>query len=698
MQNKDRHRSRLQDLDQQKKQASQETQRLQQKLISIREQKQRIAAEAETVKEKLTEVKSKLKNRTTEMLRNECQKIQFWINRLNSWQLKKMDMDIDFHKIQRMNLGDNFLKKIRGKVYNFFTVRDPQYEKAVNTMVKGNIFKTVVEDANTAEMILKYNLTRGIKVLLPLNKLRVQGFASLARRIEGNSHQKTPDLIVITKARSLVQGLPGAQVFLPFELIEYAPSDQKLISFVFSNYLVVSSMDVGRVICDRLGVRCVTLEGERVEKGILVGGYQEREVNLLQMCQEFDRKKKKLRKFRKELRTNVEMEKMQTGMEAREQELSRALQSKGEEKEQVEDRLEQLTRENQNETKELKLKEIQQIEERIAQVESNIAKKRAELAGLGASPGEQDLGSEIAKERAELERIEGRIGDLEHKELMLRDIIKTHQEEISRVKEELIELKAGYSEEKQTLRKKELEKESNDNELSSLRAEFKMVIEQNSKFERKKKEFDDQIRQAENRKKTLAEEQAKIQGEMEKVGEDIKKCQASLEHLAEEINSSNAEEVMGASLEELNKDLRHLVSIGKHDTMETVTLKMQKIQARIRELEARESTLRRSVNMESEDLYLKLEKDFRLIGTNKQIVQVDRTLITSNIVNLNKKKYFRVQKCFEQVNQNLMEMFSSLVPGAKARMELKNYPPTEGNQYADQNSQIQGTNLVRLAC
>lgn len=690
--NRDKHAGRLEDLDREREQATREKQQLRQKLASSGQEKEQITTEIGTVKEKLAEIKTKLRNRSTEMLRNECQKIQFWVNRLNSWQLKKIDLDIDFDKIREMNLGTNFVKKIRGKVYNFFKVKDSRFEKAVNTMIRSNIYKTVVEDANTAEMILKYNLTRGVKVLLPLNKLRVQGFTSLARKLKDDFHEKTPDLIVISKARSLVQAIQGAQVFLPFELIEYSPTDQKLISFVFSNYLVVSNMDVGRVICDHLGVRCVTLDGERVEKGILVGGYQEREVNLLQMCHEFYQKKQKLTKFRKELKANVELEKMETGLETRERELNKKFQEKEEQREQIEDKMEQLMRREQNESKELKQKEIQQIEERIAQVNQNIEKRRGELEILETEDGSEgsDLRTEIEKEKKHMSKIQNQISDLEHKELMLRDIIKTHNEEIARVGEELIELRAKFSEEKQVLKAKELEKEVNDKELGSLRAEFKMVIEQNSKLERQKKELDDRIKQAENNKKRLIEEQEKLESETKQVREDIRKCQASLENLAQEMNTSKAEEIMGNSLEELNKELKHLVSIGKHDTMETVTVKMRTIQARIKQLESRESALKRSVNMESEDLYLKLEKDFRMIGTNKKIVQVDRNVITSNIVNLDQKKYFRVRKCFEQVNQNLMEMFTSLVPGAKAKMILKNYPPTERNYQNTQNSQIQG--------
>ena len=68
------------------------------------------------------------------------------------------------------------------------------------------------------------------------------------------------------------------------------------------------------------------------------------------------------------------------------------------------------------------------------------------------------------------------------------------------------------------------------------------------------------------------------------------------------------------------EELKELINISENDPIEIFTEKANKIQSRIVELEGRLNTLRRVVNLDSEDQFLKLDKDFKIIGKNKKIV------------------------------------------------------------------------------
>ena len=657
----------------------------------LSQKKDSLNNDLQTIKSEMIGVKNKLQMMTTEMLRNESQKINHWMSGLKSWQRQRIDLSIDIEKINQMNLGQNFINKILGKVYNFFNVNDSKYQKAVNNMIKANIFKTVVKDANTAEMILKYNLLKGVKVLLPLDKLRVPGFSILAKKIiskDNSISTNQPDLIVITKARNLVRHLHNAEVYLPYELIEYDQKNKKLINFVFSNYLVCSNMDVGRVLCDELGVRCVTLDGERIEPGILVGGFQERTSDLLLLCKEYYKKKMKLEKIEQELRLSRELEKEEKKLFYKEQDVLRELKEIEHQKDKAEERLENLNKNNDENLKKLKEKEILQIEDRIRSIENKIQEKEEELTKLNKSNKKKgqvkDVVQEIKKEEKELNNLKTKIYNLESKEDSMSSIIKTHQTEIIKIKEELITLKSEYKQDKLNLKNQEFQKETLDRELEALKIDLNVITEKNTMLHKKKKKVENEITIISNQRNELIDLKENIQKEIDKINQDIKKNQENLNDISQDLERSFALNELETSMKQVNKELKHLIDIKEDDNIETITSKMNQIHETIVKLENDENNLRRKLNPKSEDWYHQLEKDFKQIGLNKGIVQKNRNVMTTNIISLNKKKYTRVIKCFEIVNKNLLEMFTSLVPGAKAKMILKNYPPTE-NDYEIEN-------------
>ena len=637
-------------------------------------------------------LKSQYSEKNEESIRNEIQKVDTWIGNLSHWVRSNITLELDHRKISEINLGPAFVNKVKGKVYSFFKSKHPDFDKAVNCMAKPHMFKTVVDDADTAEMILKYNLQRGTKVLLPLDKLRVPGFASLAKRIVTNQNihdqdnQKTPDLIVISKARSLVKNCKNAEVWLPHELIEYEPKDQKLVSFVFSNYLVTSNMDVGMVICDALNIRCVTIDGEKVEPGTLSGGFQSESQNLLQIAHDYVKRETKKRKLYDILKQNQAWKTQETLGKEQQRTLQSEIKTLEAQKERLTESKKNLQDDNLDSRLELKQKEIQRTRSRVQDLQQKAQSRNQELKQLQKdnktkrkTVNPTQMKDEIQKQQHHIQKMEQKILENESREHSIRNQITTHTKETENKKHQLVKLKQEFQQEKAKLEEEQNQKTTIQRRLNELLFEQNQLIEKNSKIQRKKTEMENQLKQLETQKKNLHKELENIENDQKRLHGDLIKHQESLRNMNSSPRRSIEEhdKKRNSHPQELDKEIKDLINVTANDPIEVVSQKASKIQTRILKLEHDLKTLRRTVNLDSEDHFLKLEKDFTSIRTNREVVQVDRVGITSNILNINAKKYFRVQKCFEQVNYHLQEMFSSLVPGAKARMVLKNYPPKE---------------------
>ena len=318
-------------------------------------------------------------------------------------------------------------------------MKEDKYLQAINVIAGPHLCKIAVQSPAIASEILKKRLIFGMTRLLPLSRLRIWGFSK-----SNGQESNTNDVMVLSKAKSLVREMPNAQVYLPFQLINYEEKFSKLIKFVFQNYLVVSSMEVGQVICDRMRIRCVTLEGEKIEMGMLTGGYRSQNRNMLKICEDFNRVKRGLRKVKREL------EEEEAGEELRGEKRVRLRRLEGQHglvrnkvkdvKGQVRSCLERMSpgQEERLGT------EITQIEEKLGGLEETLKMKKA---GLKAVKEKLEAGQSLAEQRREqvemleqtrqqVQQLERRFEELDLEKTRLAETILSNGDE-----KEAVELK-----------------------------------------------------------------------------------------------------------------------------------------------------------------------------------------------------------------------------------------------------------------
>lgn len=372
-----------------------------------------------------------------------------------------------------------------GKVHEFFTVKDQAYLKALNVIAGPHLAKIVVESPNIASEILKRRLIHGTTRILPLSKLRIWGFP---RNRQG---QKMNDVSVLSAAKNLVKNVRGARVHLPFELIEYQDEMGKLMKFVFQNYLVVSNMETGQLICDKMRIRCVTMEGEKIDMGTLTGGYRPDSKNMLKTCADFNKANKGYKTAQKELdQESVKHEQLQKKKE----EMLRTQRELGD----AEARIRDLQREAKNckermqPGREENLKAlIKQGGQRIESMEENVKSKRGELERI-----EQKLRSN--QSQAELEREQREMVEKTKQQIQVLEK-KHHDLELEKVKldkrlsaddEEVEELKATLEEEEQEIEKLREMVKNDGIGLRELREEMEMIEKKLGESHEKRKKLE----------------------------------------------------------------------------------------------------------------------------------------------------------------------------------------------------------------
>ena len=98
----------------------------------------------------------------------------------------------------------------------------------------------------------------------------------------------------------------------------------------------------------------------------------------------------------------------------------------------------------------------------------------------------------------------------------------------------------------------------------------------------------------------------------------------------------------------------------------------------LEEAKKNEEHLSKHVNMKVETMSDKVEKEFKSLKEKKEQLEKDKNTLNQNIDELDKKKKEALEKCWVEVNDNFGHIFSTLLPGAFAKVQ-----PVNGKDLAD---------------
>jgi len=96
-------------------------------------------------------------------------------------------------------------------------------------------------------------------------------------------------------------------------------------------------------------------------------------------------------------------------------------------------------------------------------------------------------------------------------------------------------------------------------------------------------------------------------------------------------------------------------------------------------LKDEEENLSKRVNAHIEAQYDKIEKDYHSLLEKKRLLEIDKKSLIVTIEKLERKRKKTLERCYINVNRFLGRIFSSLLPGANAKIEpIESHDISEG--------------------
>ena len=541
--------------------------------------------------------------------------------------------------------------RVKGMIAHLIEVRNPHYTRAVEAVAGNKLYNVIVDNEKTGQALLKQKLQRHV-TMVPLTRI---------------THHTLPPQKVI-QAQHMD---PSGSLCLALTLVGYAENVQEAIEFVFGSTLVCESLEVAQKVAfsPNVRVRTATVGGEVVEpSGVLEGGSRKHEIDALASLASL----KRLRTERDTIEDEMKHLRTQFNDLSEKHRLFSAAQSR----------------------LELELHNLEVLEssggvEETSRLSEEVNGKRKEMTELNRS---------LSEAEETLKRGAIRLSELEAKEKAMRnggnDISELRREvESSRLlyKEKTKAAEKGDSEMEELL----LEAEELREEVNRLRSSVETQNEMISKHSQLTEKLEARVRELKEAYEQVKREASEKKEEVRRQSEEIRSLEKQLDHVKNEMNETESKlkavSVRKAKLQKARKEAENRVEslLSAHPWLGTEesefgkagtdydfgNLDMTQVSSRIESLEEEQEQLGRRLNKKVLGMMEKAEGEYQELLKKRRIIENDRSQIEKVIEELDVKKRETLASTYEKVNRDFGSIFSTLLPGASARLE----PPAGGS-------------------
>ncbi|EDQ90224.1 uncharacterized protein MONBRDRAFT_18617 [Monosiga brevicollis MX1] len=550
--------------------------------------------------------------------------------------------------------------KVKGLVAELVQVKDHQTSTALEVAAGSKLYQVVVDDEVTAkELLSKGQLQRRVTII-PLNKIS----------------QRTVKPDVVAEAKKQVG---DANVDLALSLVGYPAEVDAAMKNIFGSTLVCSSIDAAEKVTfnKRVMTRSVTLEGDSFDpSGVLSGGAKSSSAGLLNKLQKLAQLKQELSATEAELEAIKREIKEVNKALALCQDLTAQRDGKASELEVLLVRLDSNVHYK-------AVSEVQALEEQLIQAgEQQKEAKAAEAAAKARVKALQKEESEFASQR-----------DAK---------LKAADKELKAARKARDSLQADMDRAQSAHDEGVLEVESLEAELASLQQQVKAQEETiaamgpvqetlTAEVERRQEAFRKRDADLMHRKERLMEidsEITSLKALVRELSEAID--EATIEAKKSKHTQQTLQTEKATSLNTVRRLLQEnawIESEQAHFGKPGTAFEIKKGDAsrdpalcrdRLRALLANQTKLEKTVNMKVLSMFEKAEAKYNDLLKKKAIVEQDKEKIEAVIKELDEKKNEALLKAYAQVNRDFGSIFSTLLPGTKAKLE-----PVEGTSVLD---------------
>ncbi|XP_077293601.1 structural maintenance of chromosomes 2 [Arctopsyche grandis] len=598
-----------------------------------------------------------------ENLKNDLANIQYDENQLSEMQTRRNELvssvrelcersDILGSQLRRCNFQykdpePNFDRsKVKGLVCRLIKVKDQTYCMALEIAGGGKLYNVIVDTEQTSKGILKNGKLQYRTTMIPLNKIR-------GRQIE------------LDKIRCAEQLVGPENGKTSLSLIEFDAYLKPAMEWVFGDSFVCPNLGICQKVAfhPKIQKRCITLDGDVVDpRGTLSGGSAIRGGSMLLRLEELKEVESQIEPIQNKLKKvecdiksmrqtyDVYMNSKQK-YERRHHELNAAKQQM------------QMTRGHQTHS------EIEKLTSSIADLTKEIAelqKTHDESVKKGKELEERMKDLKGHRER-QMKAVEDDLEKKKRKAKKSRDSWKNLEQDFETLKLEVSELQKSVDAGKEQL----VAAEENLEQLSRQAEEFntewnrikEIVKDIQLKIKEKKSEIAAKSREIKvitQKKEQLLASNSDIELEIKSLEHQIAKIQSDAASCEDKIKAMRNQYEWIASEREYFGEPGGLYDFKERDP--------RSAGHRISQLEQLKDKLGRNLNTRAQTLLGKEEEQHTAILQKKTKVENDRATLINTMKELDTTKRKAVIKACEQVNKDFGSIFSTLLPGAQAKL------------------------------
>ncbi|XP_043795262.1 structural maintenance of chromosomes protein 2 isoform X1 [Apis laboriosa] len=546
---------------------------------------------------------------------------------------------------------------VKGVVCKLITVKDKNAAYALDIAAGGKLYNIVVDTEITSKKILQHGQLQKRVTIIPLNKV---GGRSMDNQLI-----------------HLAQKIGGIENVRPaLSLIDFPEETRSAMTWIFGQIFICKDIEIAKKIAfhDNIMKKCVTLEGDVVDPaGILSGGAPLKTGSVLLKLDELKNIQNKLN-TKQETLQNIETTLMNVNNIAEKYtSLKQTFDLRNYEINMVKQKLEQT--------------EYYKIKEEIDSLEKSIEQLLETITVVEKNEKESTIHAQ----------------ELEHQ---LKDATNIREKQLKNAKSELERLKTKAENSRKEWQKREQEADMLELEIKELQKSIEIGKEQLITSEEKLNILQEKANELEQELNEVKVNVKRIQSDIKVQKDNINKQNAYLRKLMtrkEDIIKQNKETELDIkklnheinSIKNIVKNCKENVSelIQKYEWIEQDKIyfgktggiydfnvnKPKEMEQKVQQLQSMREKLSRSINTRAISLLDKEEEQFNEMVKKKKIVENDKTKILETIKHLDEKKRETLLKAWEQVNKDFGSIFSSLLPGADAKLQpCENQTVTEG--------------------
>lgn len=544
-------------------------------------------------------------------------------------------------------------RRVKGVVATLIRVKDRKYSRALSSMIGGSWRSVITDNDETGKLILERGNLANRVTIIPLNKIS-------ARTIDRN--------IV-----NLAQKLVGKENAIPaLDLIEYDREVEPAMKFLFGGAFICKDMDSAKTVTYHRDImkKSYTLDGDEMSPdGSLSGGAVQSgppildEVSrIVQLKDEMNEKTKEIHELSRKIESLQNVASQYKTVKDKLETLQIHLRS-------AQERIQSTTfQQNQDELTELRNK-IQKLTDTIEECQNTRATNEEKVKDLASK-----LTDSKGHRERELKTAETELKRAKQKHEQSQKNWKQRETEYETLKLEIEELKKIIAESKEQV----LEMQKNIEE-------FQRKIDTSGNDDGDLKKRSEELRaQIKTQKDTISSQNKEVRSKTqrkEKLLKQIQELELEIKKKENEIVKVKADNTDGYNrinaLEEkytwIPEDKVHFGA--KNTRYDYAKEDPQHAGQKLQKLQENKEKLSRNINQEAMVLLEKEEEHYKKIMDRRTKIRDDKKKIMDSIKNMDTKKVENLKKAWEEVNSNFGSIFTTLLPGAQAKLD----PPDGSN-------------------